>query len=162
MWGWLGAVEVLGMVVLLAALLLVVLAARQRWLSRQGGTFECSLRLRASTPGTGWALGLARYNRGRLEWFRFFSLSARPRQTFPRGDVRVLDSRGPDPVEAVSLNAGQRIVRLAVLSSESGRFDRSGRDLQSGETWRDLAMSAESITGLLAWLEAAPPGLVTR
>lgn len=141
--GWLGVVEVLGVLVVLVLLVLGVLAARQRWVARQGGTFECSIRLNTSTPGTGWVLGVARYNGGNLEWFRFFSFSARPRLTFPRADVRVVDSRDPDLVEAVSLSADQRILRL---------------DLEGSE--RDLAMSEDSMTGLLAWLEAAPPGLV--
>ena len=160
MWGWLGAVEAVGILVVLAVLLFALLAARQRWLARQGGTFECSLRLRTSTPGTGWMLGVARYHDGVLEWFRFFSLSARPGHTFPRTGVRVLDSRDPDPVEAVSLSADQRIVGLAVLDDAPGGAQR--RMSSSPETRRDLAMSAESITGLLAWLEAAPPGLATR
>lgn len=162
MWGWLGAVEALGIVLVLAVALLVLLAFRQRWLGRQGGTFECSLRLRASAPGAGWALGAARYNGGRLEWFRFFSLSVRPRQTFPRGGVRVLDNRDPDPVEAVALSADQRIVELAVLDAEPVAPGRAAPAAPQAETRRELAMSADSVTGLLAWLEAAPPGVMAR
>lgn len=161
MWGWLGAVEALGIVVVLAVALLALLAGRQRWLGRQGGTFECSLRLRTSTPGAGWALGVGRYNRGRLEWFRFFSLSVRPRQSFPRGGVRVLETRGPDLVEAVSLSADQRIVGLAVLDPEPTRGGATPV-VPPVETRRELAMSADSVTGLMAWLEAAPPGVMAR
>lgn len=83
--GWLGVLELLGLLLVLAVLLLALLAARRRWLSRSGGTFECSLRLRTAVPGAGWVLGVGRYNGGRLEWFRFFSFSVRPRQTFPAG-----------------------------------------------------------------------------
>src|SRR3954451_15902755 len=140
--GWLGVLEILGLLLVLGVLLLVLLAARRRWLARSGGTFECSLRLRTTTPGAGWVLGVGRYQAGRLEWFRFFSFSFRPRETFPRGRVRVVDSREPDPVEAVSLTAESRILALEV-----------------GPHTRELAMSPDSVVGLLAWLEAAPPGI---
>jgi len=143
---WLGAVELLGALVVLLVLALVLLALRRRWLARQGGTFECSLREHTAAPGSGWMLGVGRYNEGLLEWFRFFSYSWRAREAFPRHEVRVLETRDPDPVEAVALYAEQRIVRF-----EIGAGDRP-------EHW-ELAMSPESLTGLLSWLEAAPPGL---
>ena len=142
--GWLGVVEILAVLIVLVVLALALLVARRRWLDRLGGTFECSLRLRMTTPGAGWVLGVARYSEGILEWFRFFSYSPRPRVTFTRGAVRVLESRGPDPVEAVALNADQRVIRVATETNDTG--------------W-ELAMSPDSLTGLLSWLEAAPPGV---
>jgi hypothetical protein len=146
MHGWFVGAEIVLLVALLLILPLVVLALRRRWLARQGGTFECSLRL-SRPSGSGWALGVARYNAENLEWFRFFSYSVRPRKTFVRHEVNVLESREPDPVEAVSLYAGQQIVRIETRTDERA------------ETC-DLAMSGESLTGLLSWLEAAPPGAV--
>lgn len=139
--------EIVLLAVFLLVLPLVVLALRRRWLARQGGTFECSLRLRTSTPGAGWALGVARYNDEHLEWFRFFSFSFRPRKSFLRDELNVLANREPDSVEAVSLYVGQRVVSVEA---------RSEGDAQVCE----LAMSSESLTGLLSWLEAAPPGRV--
>ena len=147
--GWLGVAEVLAALVVLLVLALVLLALRRRWLDRQGGTFECSLRLRATTPGSGWALGVGRYSEDLLEWFRFFSFAWWARKSFPRPEVRVLDTRDPDPVEAVALYADQRIVRFEVVVG--------GRT----EQW-ELAMSPDALTGLLSWLEAAPPGLSRR
>ncbi|CAA9287020.1 MAG: hypothetical protein AVDCRST_MAG48-204 [uncultured Friedmanniella sp.] len=144
--GWWGIAEGLGILVVLLALALVLLAARRRYLARQGGTFECSLQLSTTTPGAGWVLGVGRYNGGDLEWFRFFSYSWRPRKSFPRREVRVLETRDPDPVEAVSLYAEQRIVSFEVV----GETDP--------QQW-SLALSPDSLTGLLSWLEAAPPGL---
>lgn len=143
--GWLGVLEILGLLLVLGVLLLLLLAARRRWLSRSGGTFECSLRLRTATPGAGWVLGVGRYHGGRLEWFRFFSFAVRPRETFPRNAVRVVDSRDPDAIEAVSLTTESRILALEV-----------------GPETRELAMSEDSVLGLLAWLEAAPPGIASR
>jgi len=147
--GWLGIAEVVGALVVLPALALVLLALRRRWLSRQGGTFECSMRLDSATPGSGWALGVGRYNEDLLEWFRYFSYSWRARKSFPRCEVRVLQTRDPDAVEAVSLYADQRVVRFEVGSAGQP------------EEW-ELAMSPDSLTGLLSWLEAAPPGLNRR
>jgi Protein of unknown function (DUF2550) len=144
---WLGIIEILLAVAICIAAILTLLAGRRRWLARLGGAFECSLRLRTKTPGSGWVLGLARYNDEILEWFRFFSFALRPRKTFERQHLRVLDYRQPDPVEAVSLYADQRVVRIEV------------GEPPDTEEW-DLAMSPGSLTGLLSWLEAAPPGLI--
>src|ERR671910_1958002 len=112
--GWLNVVSILALCVALDALSLVVLALRQRWLNRLGGNFECSLRLRMTTPGAGWVLGVGRYSEGILEWFRFFSYSLRPRMVFTRRNVRVLETRMPDPVEAVALNADEKVLRLQI------------------------------------------------
>ena len=143
MHGWLGVIEVLGVLVGLLAVSLLMLG---RWLDRLGGTFACSLRLRIRTPGAGWVLGVGRYSEGILEWFRFFSYSLRPRMVFPRRSVRVLETRIPDPVEAVALNTDEKVLRIEM---------HDGR----GEAEWELAMSEESLTGLLSWLEAAPPGV---
>jgi hypothetical protein len=146
MHGWLGIAELLGALVLLIALGLALLAARQRWLARPGATFECSMRRHEASSDAGWALGVARYNHGLLEWFRFFSFSLRPRLTLPRAEVRVLESRDPGVAEAVALGANQRVIRLETAAETTV------------PQW-ELAMSQESLTGLLSWLEAAPPGL---
>ena len=145
MQGWIGVVQILALCVVLIAVSLIILALRQRWLNRRGGNFECSLRLRMTTPGAGWVLGVCRYREGILEWFRFFSYSPRPRLVFPRSELRVLETRDPDPVEAVALSSDQTVLRV----------EAPGRPGQVIE----LAMSGPSLTGLLSWLEAAPPGV---
>jgi Protein of unknown function (DUF2550) len=146
MQGWLGVVQVLGVLAGLLAASILLLAGRRRWLNRLGGTFECSLRLRMRTPGAGWVLGVGRYSEGILEWFRYFSYSLRPRMVFPRRNVRVLETRMPNPVEAVALNGNEKVVCLEMQDGHA-------------ETQWELAMSEESVTGLLSWLEAAPPGV---
>jgi Protein of unknown function (DUF2550) len=146
MHGWLGVVEILGVLAGLVALSLLMLGVRRRWLNRPGATFDCSLRLRMTTPGAGWVLGVGRYSEGILEWFRYFSYSLRPKKVFPRRSVRVLETRIPDPVEAVALNADEKVLRIEMLDGHA--------DVQ----W-ELAMSQDSLTGLLSWLEAAPPGV---
>ena len=143
---WLGVLEGVLLVLVLAALPLVLFALRRRWLARRGSLFECGLRLstrgaRAGTPGAGWALGVARYSGDRLEWFRVFSLAFRPRLSLTRHGTTVVETRAPDEAEVSALYGNQRVVVLA---------DGDGRQFE-------LAMKGATITGLLSWLEAAPP-----
>ena len=153
--GWLSAAEVIGIVLVLLAAALIGLAVRRRWLARNGGTFECSMRRRGhyiddasdtKTPSTGWVLGVARYSGDYLEWFRFFSLAWWPKHTFFRSEVSVLEHRAPSAAEAVALYADQEVVTVATGSGENTEH-------------RDLAMTPDSLTGMLSWLEAAPPGI---
>ncbi len=146
MHGWLAVLVAVVVVAVLAAAALAALPLRRRVLARDGGLFECSVRLKTGTPGAGWVLGMARYNDEMLEWFRFFSYSTRPRVSFLRNEVRVQTSREPDPVEAVALYAGQRVVELV---EQDGGAARS-------QTW-EIAMASDSLTGFLSWLEASPP-----
>lgn len=143
-------IVLLGALVLaLAVAPLVLLAGRRRFLSHQGGAFECSVRMRPEAPGRGWALGLARYNAERFEWFRFFSYSFRPRVSLLRADTCVLGSREPNAAETTVLYADQVVVLI-----EEQR--------PSGSREWELAMHSDALTGLLSWLEAAPPGVRPR
>ena len=140
---WLAVTEVIALVI--AAVILLPLAwliARRRWLSRGGALFDCCVRLKTTTPGTGWVLGVARYRQGRMEGFRSFSLSLWPKLVFPREDTTVGPQRAPDEIEALLLLEDQRVIQLR-------------RD--DGRTW-EASMTPEAITALLSWLEAAPPG----
>lgn len=140
---WVGYTEWVALALVLLLLVPVVfLGARRRWLSRQGGLFDCSVRLSGKSPGAGWALGVARYSGDNLEWFRVFSIALRPRLIFPRSQARAGAQRDPDPIESVLLYDEQRILTL---------------ELADGRSW-ELAMSIASLTGLLSWLESAPPG----
>lgn len=134
--------------VFLAALLAVTVSwlwLRRRWLSRAGGTFACSLRRDVSAPSSRWVLGVARYSGHELQWFPAFSLSLWPGQRFDRTQVRAGQQRVPSRVEADLLYDEQRIL---------------GLDGPPGGV--ELAMTAGSLTGLLSWLEAAPPGMRHR
>jgi hypothetical protein len=138
-WQWL--VDVVGVLLLLALLYGVALIVRRRVLSRNGGTFELSFRMRTNKPGRGWLLGLGRYNGDALEWFRIFSLSPRPRKSWSRQHLSYSGRREPAGVEEMSLYAGHVVVACA---SASGPLE--------------LAMSEDSLTGFQSWLEAGPPG----
>lgn len=130
-----------GVLLLLVLLYGVALVVRRRWISRNGGTFELSVRVRSGRAGRGWILGVARYTEDGLEWFRVFSLAPRPRLVYRRAEIEYLGRREPSGVEAYSLYSGHIVV--------SCRTPRGPLE---------LAMSPAALTGFLAWLESAPPG----
>ncbi|MFW6775569.1 DUF2550 domain-containing protein [Nocardioides sp. CPCC 205120] len=138
-WQWL----LDGLAVLVALLVLygIGLVVRRRLLSRDGGTFELSVRLRTSNPGHGWVLGLGRYQGGRLEWFRIFSLSPRPKRVWGRSELQYVGRRAPVAGESSSLYADHVVVECTTPQGPV-----------------ELALGSASLMGLQAWLEAAPPG----
>ncbi len=140
---WEALLDSVGILALLAGLSLVFLFSRRRWLSRSGGTFECSVRMRPSEPGhaRGWTLGLGRYEDDVLEWFRIFSFSPRPKYRFGRS-LDVGQQRVPTGAEAFALYSGHLVVPVGLADGRTA----------------EMAMSEGALTGFLAWLEAAPPG----
>lgn len=134
--------DALAGVVVLLLLGLGLLALRRRYITRKGGTFDCSLRSRDAPYGKGWVLGIGRYNGDELQWYRVFSYSTRPRRVFVRRDLQVLDNREPTGVEVFSLLAGAVVVRC-----------------RDGDGPVELAMTPDSLTGFLSWVESAPPGV---
>lgn len=143
--GLIGVVDVLAVLLGLALVALGLLVLRRRFISRSGGTFDCSLRLRpAANPksGQGWTLGIARYSGESLEWYRVFSYALRPKRVFGRRDLQVVDRREPQGAEAFSLLSGAVVVRCV----EPG-----------GPV--ELALSRDTLTGFLAWVESSPPGI---
>jgi Protein of unknown function (DUF2550) len=135
------ALDVVAGLVILVLAGLVALALRRRFLTRSGGTFDCSLRLRPGGYGKGWALGIGRYAGDSLEWYRVFSYAARPREVLSRRDLEILERRPPVGPEVFSLLAGAVVVKC---SHDNG--------------FVEFAMSPEALTGFHAWLESAPPG----
>jgi hypothetical protein len=130
---WLFAVFL--MILVLAA---VGIAARRYLLERGGGTVECGLR----EPGGSWRLGVASYQRDELNWFGVFGVSMRPEEVFPRRDLAVVSRRRPTEAEVSILGPGMIVVEFS--------FGGGGPV--------ELALGESALTGLLAWLEAGPPG----
>jgi hypothetical protein len=139
LWQWLldAAVAVL-ILVLLWGLVVVI---RRRWISRSVGTFELSIRVRPTKAGRGWVLGVGRYAGERLEWFRVFSVAPRPKLNFSRAELEYVGRREPVGAESYSLYSGHIVVSCLARSEKL-----------------EVAMSPESLTGFLAWLESGPPG----
>jgi hypothetical protein len=119
----------------------VVLATRRYWLERGGGTVECGLR---RPPGRGtWRLGVVSYQRHELRWHGALGVALRPEYVFPRRAVEVTSRRLVEPAETAVLDPA-----WIVVEAKTGTADEPV----------ELAMSDQALTGLLAWLEAAPPG----
>ena len=133
--GWLIAI-VLVCVVLAA----VAVAGRRALLEHRGGTVECGLR--RPGPDSSWRLGVASYQPDELRWHQIFGLLLRPDEIFPRSMLTVTSRRAPEPAEAANLGPGLVVVEC-----------RAGEQAEPME----LAMSEPALTGLLAWLESAPP-----
>ena len=138
-WEW--ALDVIGLLLLLALLYGLALIVRRRLLSRHGGTFELSFRQRSDRPGRGWLLGIGRYNGDDLEWFRIFSLSPRPKHVWARDHLSYAGHRQPEGGEEMALYAGHVVVSCM----------HAGTPLE-------VAMNEASLTGFQSWLEAGPPG----
>jgi len=135
-------------VVVLLSLPVLYVLLRIRWLIRLGGTFECSARPEDPALGAGWHLGLARFVGDDLEWFRYYAPGFGPGLRMKRYAATVLGVREPNQIEALSLIPGHRVVRLDTAAGAS-------------PVW-ELAMHPDAVTGLLSWLEAAPPGQQPR
>jgi Protein of unknown function (DUF2550) len=132
---------------LFAAFLIILIlaaggiAARRFLLERGGGTVECGLRRQNGS----WRLGVASYQPEELCWFGVFGLRLRPDEVFPRRDLAVVSRRAPTGAEVATLGPGMIVVECSL-----------GETARGGTV--ELALGEAALTGLLAWLEAAPPG----
>ncbi|WP_395657671.1 DUF2550 domain-containing protein [Nocardioides sp.] len=138
-WQWL--LDAAGVLLLVIVLVGVGLILRRRLLSRHGGTFELSYRVRSTRAGRGWLLGLGRYSGETLEWFRYFSLWPRPKRTLLRSQLTFVGWRDPEGPEQLSLYPDHLVISCTTPSGDV-----------------ELAMSSASLTGFQSWLEAGPPG----
>ena len=127
------ALDIIGAVLLVLCLVLLGFVVRRHLLVRRGGTVEMSWRRGH------WTFGIGRYERDRLEWFRTFSLSPRPRYALMRGSVQVSSRRIPRGAEALSL------VPEAIVLECSTR-----------DGFVEVALPSAAVVGFLAWLEANP------
>ena len=137
-------VDALGVVVLLVAVLLGAVALRRRRLLHRPGAVECALRRRPRAGGGGWSLGIARFTAHELEWHRVLSLSPRPAFVLGRIGAEVLDRRSALPAEHIAGTVGGSVLALA---------------LAPDSTHVEVAVAPAVLTALVAWLEAAPPGM---
>jgi hypothetical protein len=127
---------------------LVVIAGvflRRELIVRAGGTIEASMRLSTMVDGRGWAPGFARFAGDELRWYRMFSLALRPRRVLARQGLAVAGRRSPEGPERLVLPDGWVVLCCVAQRSTI-----------------EIAMPATTVTGFLSWLEAAPPGAVSR
>lgn len=125
-------VLVIGIVLLLLVLAVLGFAGYYAWRVRQIayqiGSFECAWR---RAYGTGWMSGGGMYGDGILEWHRLMSLSRKPYRSWQR-----------DELEITSCTHSGDVVELR---------------MKAGESLFELRMRQKDYTGLVAWLDAAPP-----
>ena len=131
--------DVLGALLVLAALFVAGITVRRHLLQRRGA-IDLSLRLHPGRHGRGWVLGVGRYDGDELLWYRVFSFAARPRRSLRRHGLSIAAARRPSGPEALALMAGSIVVCCV---------GGDGRPVE-------LAMPEAALPGFRAWLEAAP------
>ena len=117
----------------------LVLVVRRRVLSRHGGTFELSVRVRSSRAGRGWVLGLGRYREDSWSGSGSSRRSRGRRWSWERDDLTFVVPARPRGAEEYSLYAGHIVV---MCTTPRGALE--------------LAMGPSALTGFLSWLEAGP------
>jgi hypothetical protein len=127
------------LVVALIALLVVVGVAfqlRRRFLLFGLGAVTMWVR----RPGVQrWSLGVAWYGSDVLLWYRGLSFAVRPHERFSRAVMQI---------------TGQRSARRDDLALPG---DLIVVQCTTSDGPRELAMDRSTVTGLLSWLESAPP-----
>ncbi|MEO3791067.1 DUF2550 domain-containing protein [Nonomuraea sp. B10E15] len=114
-------------VVIVLVLFAALVVLRWVMLTRSRGSVPCRLRV-----GEPWQSGVARYADGELHWIPLLGVRLRPRHAIARRGLVVSPRR----------------------EIEGGMF---AVDLSGSTRGVSIAMSADALTGFLAWLESAPP-----
>ena len=118
------ALDGLAVLAVLALLGLALLFVRRRVITRRGGTFDCSLRLRAGQHGKGWVLGIGRYA-GETAGVVPRVLLSRCAPERVLGRTRPAGGRAPEPARPGGLRAA-RGRRRGALPRRRGTAGRAG------------------------------------
>ncbi|MDR0837329.1 MAG: DUF2550 domain-containing protein [Propionibacteriaceae bacterium] len=138
---WFDIVEILlGAALLLVVACFVALFRRRRAISTHGVVFDCGMRRCTVAKSASWTIGMARYTMDEFMWYRAFSLSSTPGLTLHRRQIHIVSQRRVSQDEVLGLPLGDSIVRIA-----------------DGDDYVELSMNAQSVTGMMSWLEAASP-----
>lgn len=130
---------IVGALLLCLVLPLVWLAVRRVRLMRGGGVDLC---LRRRFLVNDWHFGVGRFRDDEFAWFRLTSFRIGPTVVLDRADLEIVGRRPPLRSEDFAIPAAVEVLRCR---------ERGGADVE-------LAMSADVLTGFLAWVEATPPG----
>ena len=140
--GWLVLLLDTFLLLLVVGILVVGgLLVRRLILVRGRAAVECLLRLPDLAEGDRWESGLARYDADSLEWYRAVGVWLRPTHVVRRAAMQVLERRSA-PAGSLEGIPGPGVILRCTASGS--RFD--------------VGLPATAEVGLLAWLEAAPPG----
>lgn len=130
---------IISVVCLLLLLVAIGFIARVRSLSTRVGSFSCAYR-RGARPAI-WKLGIAHYCVDRIDWYRTASLSFRPKHSWSRDGIDLIEKT--PIVEADGVRVRDFSLRITCACG--------GQEFE-------LAMSDDSYSGLRSWVESAPPG----
>lgn len=130
---------IVGVLLLCLVLPVIWLAVRRVKLMRGGGVDLC---LRRRFLVNDWHFGVGRFRGDEFVWFRLTSFRIGPTVVLDRADLEIVDRRPPLRSEDFAIPAAVEVLRCR---------ERGGADVE-------LAMSADVLTGFLAWVEATPPG----
>jgi hypothetical protein len=133
--------EVLGAIVALLALAIGGLVLRRHVLTKEIGSFDCSMRIEDPNGRLRWMVGVARYADDRLDWFNVFGFTLRPARRLSRPSLEILERRQPNSHDIYAVMPGWVVVRC-----------------DDDATVLELAMGQIAYNGFATWLESAPPG----
>ena len=137
---------IIGLIVWCAVLYMMWLLIRHRVLMRRRGAFLCALRVMGGPKPGGWMIGSARYVGGAFEWYRAIDPRHVPTIVLRRGGLVMVEHRPPVLGDALALASSA----YEIVTLETGRKGRS--------SVCQVAVDPGVVTGLMSWLEAAPPG----
>jgi len=96
-------------------------------------------------PG-GWMIGSARYADGAFEWYRAIDPRHVPTIVLRRGGLVMREHHPPVVEDALALASNA----YEIVTLETGHRGRS--------SVCQIVVDPRVVTGLMSWLEAAPPG----
>lgn len=131
----------------LAAIAVAAVSVRRRAIGRLKGAFDCSYSVGVdSSHRPRWRLGVAVFSVSTLDWYPIFGFSSRPAVRLPRSTMEIAERTKPEGDERFAVMSDAYI---ATLTINSGNPDpRICR----------LALDADSLSALSAWIESSPPG----
>jgi len=135
-----GGIQTIGLVVLILCAVVVASVLLRRYLLARTGSIDMCWRDRLRADGGGWYVGSGKFHGAELQLWRSISVFPVPNRRLRREDLTLLSRRPPAGTERDLLPRGSVITRCEI----------AGRPVE-------LAMSPDTATGLLAWLEAIPP-----
>lgn len=137
---------IVGLIVCCAVLYMMWLLIRHRVLMRRRGAFLCGLRVMGGPKPGGWMIGSARYADGAFEWYRAIDPRHVPTIVLRRGGLAMREHHPPVVEDALALASNA----YEIVTLETGHRGRS--------SVCQIVVDPRVVTGLMSWLEVAPPG----
>ncbi|MCI6584104.1 MAG: DUF2550 domain-containing protein [Mobiluncus porci] len=134
-------ITVMVFVLIFICALAIYFVARLRFKAQNVGSFNVAYRRR---PEDVWVAGVCHYSEDLLKWYRIISLKWGSTLRWTRHGFEILDAQ-------VQEADG---VRLAILHCRAQEAKR-GVFLPPADFW--LAMGEPDYSGLVSWMESAPP-----